>query len=330
MPHAHPQKARRAGNDFYRQLTQKAKPLKPLRTAVVMPVDVLSLEGAVKAAAAGLIIPILIGPGQHIRHIAQKHGVDITDLGTEDSPDEKSAARLAVELAAERKVDAIMKGHLPTHILLHEVVSERALHTNRKMSHIFVVRGKDYPKPLFITDAALNIDPDLIIKRDIVQNAIDLFHCLEIGKPKVAILSATEEMTSDLPDSIEAAALSKMADRGVITGGIVDGPLAFDNAISKEAAKIKNIRSPVAGDADILIMPDLQAGNLLYKQMRYLSGYEDAGIVVGARIPIIVTSRAADIPARVASAALAVLACHHKTEKVYGFKQTLSVKENAA
>lgn len=316
MPRINPQKASRMESDFYRQLTQKAKPYKPIKTAVVMPVDQLSIEGAVKAAEEELIIPTLIGPSQVIRHVAQKFNIPIKGFHLEECANAVSASERAVELAAEGKADAIMKGHLPTHILLHTVVSTPVLHTTRKMSHVFIVRGKDYHKSIFISDAALNIDPDLATKRDIVQNAIDLFHCLENRKPKVALLSATEEVTSDLPDTVEAAALSKMADRGFITGGIVDGPLAFDNAISKEAAKAKKIRSEVAGDVDILIVPDLQSGNLLYKQMRYLSGYEDAGIVVGARVPIIVTSRAATTPTRVASSALAVLALpNHKTKK---------------
>jgi len=327
MPRAHSQEASDAGNDFYRQLTQKAKPYKPLKTAVVMPVDKLSLEGAMRAAEERLILPILIGPIHAMQHLAQKYKIKLGSVNLEDCPDEASASKRAVELAAQSKVDAIMKGHLPTHILLHAIVSEPLVHTDRRMSHVFVVCGKDYPKPLFISDAAVNIDPDLKTKRDIVQNAIDLFRCMETGKPKVAILSATEEITRDLPDSVEAAALSKMADRGDITGGVVDGPLAFDNAISRDAARVKGIRSHVAGDADILIMPDLQSGNMLYKQMRYLSGYEDAGIVVGARIPIIVTSRAASVETRVASSALAVLAARrHKAGKGLA----LSIKEKVA
>lgn len=315
MPQSHPQKARLADNPFYRQLTQKGHPYEPLATAVVMPVDALSLEGALEAAGEELIVPVLVGPKKRIEETARHAKLSVGNLEIVDCNNEKLAARKAVELAREGKVEAIMKGHLPTHVLLHEVVSERAIRTERKMSHVFVIFTKDYPKPLFLSDAALNIDPDLETKRDIIQNAIDLFHHLEKGSPKVAVLSATEEVTSDIADTIEAAALSKMADRSTITGGKVDGPLAFDNAISKEAAKAKGIKSEVAGDADILIVPDLQSGNMLYKQMRYLAGYEAAGIVMGARIPIILTSRAATAPTRLASCALAVLAARHESRR---------------
>lgn len=307
-----PKKARLADNPFYRQLTQKGYTYEPLSTAVVMPVDSLSLEGALDAAQEGLIVPVLIGSKARIEETARHIKKNLKDIEIVDCANEEVAAQKSVEMAKNGKIEAIMKGHLPTHVLLHEVVNEKAIRTGRKMSHIFVVFTKDYPKPLYLTDAALNIDPDLETKRDIIQNAINLFRCLQKDTPKVAVLSATEQVNSDIMDTIEAAALSKMADRGTITGGIVDGPLAFDNAISKEAAKAKGIKSEVAGDADILIMPDLQAGNMLYKQMRYLSGYEAAGIVMGARLPIILTSRAATAPTRLASCALAVLVARHQ------------------
>jgi phosphate acetyltransferase len=312
MSKASRQKEAKADIAFYRLLTRKGQPLSALKTGVVMPVDSLSLEGAVAAAEKGLIIPMLIGPAHIIKKLAKEIKLDIGDMKLVDCADAETASAKAVEMAVKGEINAIMKGHLATHILLHAVVSEEKLRTGRKMSHVFVISGKDYPKPLFLSDAALNIDPDLMTKKDIIQNAIDLFHCLERGMPKVAILSATEDVTPSIPDTIEAGALSKMADRGVITGGLVDGPLAFDNAISVAAAKAKGIKSKVAGDADILIVPDLQSGNMLYKQMRYLAGYEAAGIVVGARIPIILTSRAATTPTRVASCALAVMAAHRQ------------------
>lgn len=311
MSRPEPQKARLADNPFYRQLTQKGQPFHALVTAVVMPIDALSLEGVAEAAEEGLIIPILMGPQEQIQHTAKQNNISIRNMPIEHCVDAKSAAARAVEIVKEGKAEAIMKGHLPTHILLHEIVSDMSLRTDRRMSHVFVIFSKDYPKPLLLSDAAVNIDPNLEAKRDIVQNAIDLFHCIGEGRPKVALLSATEEVTSALPDTIEAAAISKKADRGAITGAYVDGPLAFDNAISKDAAKAKGIRSDVAGDADILITPDLQSGNMLYKQMRYMAGYEAAGIVMGARVPIILTSRAATAPTRLASCALAVLAVRH-------------------
>jgi phosphate acetyltransferase len=292
---------------FYRKLIGKGAQPAALKTAVVMPVDERSLKGAVEAVHKDMITPVLIGPEDEIRKTAEEHSLDIGQLEIEDCANEQEASQRAVELAAQGRVEAIMKGHLPTHILLKAVVQESQLRTGRNMSHVFALAGKDYPKPLFISDAALNIDPTLEEKRNITQNAIDLFRCLGFGTPKVALLSATEHVTSDIPDTIEAAAICKMADRGAITGGIVEGPLAFDNAISKKAAEAKGIKSKVAGEADILIVPDLQSGNMLYKQMRYLAGYEAAGIVMGARIPVILTSRAATTPTRLASCALALM-----------------------
>jgi phosphate acetyltransferase len=259
------------------------------------------------AAEANLIEPILVGPAERIRKVARECGFDISRFRIEDTPHSHAAAERAVELALAGRVEALMKGSLHTDELMAAVVpSATGLRTERRVSHVFAMDVPTYPRPLFITDAAINIYPTLADKVDIVKNAIQLAHALNISQPKVAILSAVETINPKIPATIEAAALCKMADRGQIEGALIDGPLAFDNAISKEAALIKDIHSPVAGEADILLVPDLEAGNMLAKQLAYLSRADSAGIVLGARVPIILTSRADSAEARLASCAVAV------------------------
>lgn len=298
---------------WYRHLLEMAKGHSPIRTAVVHPVDENALLGAVEAARAGLIIPALIGPQKKIQAAAASLKMDLspyTVIATEHS---HAAAEQAVALARAGDVEALMKGSLHTDELMHAVLAPRiGLATERRMSHVFVMDVPTYPRPLFITDAALNIEPDLATKRDIVQNAIDLAHILGVECPKVALLSAVETVNPAIRSTLEAAALCKMADRGQITGGVVDGPLAFDNAVSASAAQAKGIVSPVAGQADILVVPDLEAGNMLAKQLEYLAEAQTTGIVLGARVPIILTSRADSALAHMASCALAVLLAHGK------------------
>jgi phosphotransacetylase len=292
----------------YRQLLDAARKSDPIRTAIVHPCDVLSLASAMEAKEAGLIVPVLIGPVAKIRKAAADAGRDLKDVEIVDVPHSHAAAERAVALAREAKVEALMKGALHTDELMAAVVDKAGgLRTERRMSHVFALDVPHYPKALFITDAAINIAPDLDTKRDIIQNAIDLAHALGIQCPKVAILSAVETVSSLIPSTIDAAALCKMADRQQIVGATLDGPLAFDNAISSAAARTKGISSLVAGQVDILVVPDLEAGNMLVKQLVYLAGAQAAGIVLGARLPIILTSRADDDVARLASCALAQL-----------------------
>ena len=295
------------------RLMEAAKEHGPLRTAVVHPVDKTSLAGAVAAAGEGLIEPVLIGPEHKIRAVAEAEGLDISSFTLIATEHSHAAADKAVELARAGEVGALMKGSLHTDEFLRPVVSKQTgLRTERRMSHVFAFDVPTYARPLFITDAAINIAPGLEQKRDIVQNAIDLALALGIELPKVAVLSAVETVTPGIQSTLDAAALCKMADRGQITGGSVDGPLAFDNAVSPEACAIKGIVSPVAGQADILVVPDLEAGNMLAKQLEYLGGAEGAGIVLGARLPIILTSRADDTVSRLASCALAVMFHQHQ------------------
>jgi phosphate acetyltransferase/phosphate butyryltransferase len=292
----------------YRQLIDLTKGLEPVRTAVVHPVDRHALRGALDAAQAGLIVPILVGPEAKIRAAAQTADVDLAPYTLVPTADSRQAAARAVALARAGEVEALMKGSLHTDELMHEVVArDTGLASARRVSHAFVMDVPTYPRPLFVTDAAINIAPDLDDKRDIVQNAIDLACALGIETPRVAILSAVETVTPKLRSTLDAAALCKMADRGQITGGLVDGPLGFDNAVSEEAARIKSIASPVAGRADILVVPDLEAGNMLVKQLAYLAEAQGAGIVLGARMPIILTSRADTVLARMASCAVALV-----------------------
>jgi phosphotransacetylase/acyl dehydratase len=297
----------------YRQLIEATRTLEPIRMAVVHPCDELSLTGALEAKSQGLIVPVLVGPEAKVRKAAEKAGRSLEGIELVDVPHSHAAAAKAVELARMGAVRSLMKGALHTDELMSVVVDAASgLRTERRMSHVFALDVPTYPKPLLITDAAINIEPDLMEKRDIVQNAIDLAHAIAIRTPKVAVLSAVETVFPKIRSTVEAAALCKMVDRGQITGGIVDGPLAFDNAISRAAASTKHIASAVAGDADILVVPDLASGNMLAKQLIYLAGAEAAGIVLGARVPIVLTSRSDSVLSRLASCALAVLIDHHK------------------
>lgn len=278
------------------------------------PVDATSLLGAIRAAEVGLIVPVLVGPEHRIRSAAREAKVDLSSYELVPTEHSRAAAAQAVNLATDRKVEALMKGSLHTDEFMSAVVQEEKLHTARRMSHVFVIDAPGYPRPLLVTDAAINIYPTLEDKVDIVQNAIDLAHALGLSLPKVAILSAVETVSPKIKSTIDAAALCKMADRRQIAGGILDGPLAFDNAVSEEAAKTKGITSPVAGQADILVVPDLEAGNMLAKQLEYLGGAEVSGIVLGARVPIILTSRADKTLARLSSCAVALLIARHPQE----------------
>ncbi|MBS0461672.1 MAG: bifunctional enoyl-CoA hydratase/phosphate acetyltransferase [Proteobacteria bacterium] len=289
-------------------LIARAKGLPPLRTAIVHPVDERSLQGALAAAQAGLIAPVLVGPEARIRDAATRAGMDLgrCDLiGTEHS---HAAAATAVALARDGKVEALMKGALHTDELMQAVVAaDGGLRTGRRISHVFAIDAPAYPRMLFVTDAAINIQPDLPAKADIAQNAIDLVRALGVASPRLAILAAVETINADLRSTLDAAALCKMAERGQIVGGVLDGPLAFDNAVSEQAAQAKGIASAVAGRADIVLAPDLEAGNILAKQLEYLADAQTAGIVLGARVPIVLTSRADGVPARLASCAIAQL-----------------------
>ena len=297
----------------YRQLIAMTKGLDPIRTAVVHPVDTVSLLGAVEAARSKLIVPVLVGPEHKIRAAAEQAQLDLTPYEIVSTEHSDAAAEAAVAMARSGQAEALMKGALHTDELMRAVVDhERGLRTARRISHVFAIDAPGYPRPLFVTDAAINIYPTLADKHDIVQNAIDLAHALGIPQPHVAILSAVETVTESIHSTLDAAALCKMADRGQITGGILDGPLAFDNAVSEEAAKTKGIVSPVAGRAHIFVVPDLEAGNMLAKQLEYLAEAEIAGIVLGARVPIILTSRADKTLARLGSCAIALLLARHK------------------
>ena len=292
----------------YERLLNAAKQVAAATTVVVHPCDETSLRGVVEAQEAGLIKPILVGPVKKIQDTASRYGLNITPFEIVDVPHSDAAAAKGVELVRAGRGELLMKGSLHTDELMRCVTAgETGLRTARRISHVFVMDVPGYPETLFITDAAINIFPDLDCKRDIVQNAIDLYRDIGLGTPRVALLSAVETVTTKIPTTIEAAALCKMADRGQITGGILDGPLAFDNAIDPEAARIKGIKSEVAGRAQILVVPDLEAGNMLAKNLTFLAKADAAGIVLGARVPIILTSRADSVRARMASCAVAVL-----------------------
>jgi phosphate acetyltransferase len=300
----------------YERLIAATESLQPLVAAIAHPCDETSLRGALEAAGAGLIVPILVGPKHRIRAVSEVLALDLHGLDIVDVPHSEAAAEKAVELVRTGKAELLMKGSLHSDELLAAVTKrETGLRTARRISHVFVMDVPTHPSTLFITDAAVNIAPDLVAKRDIVQNAIDLYAGLGLGTPKVAILSAVETINASIPSTIDAAALCKMADRGQITGGELDGPLAFDNAISPEAARIKGIKSPVAGQAQILVVPDLEAGNMLAKNLTFLSNADAAGIVLGARVPIILTSRADNVRTRMASCAVAVLLAHSRKAK---------------
>ena len=292
----------------YDRLLARAKQVPPAKTIVVHPCDELSLRAAIDAAEAGIIVPTLVGPAKKILEVARDRNFNISRFEVVDAPHSDAAAAKAVQLIHEAKGELLMKGSLHTDELMRAVTaSSTGLRTGRRISHVFIVDVPNYSETLFLTDAAINIFPDLDVKRDIIQNAIDLFTEVGLGTPRVAILSAVETVTSKIPSTIEAAALCKMADRGQITGGVLDGPLAFDNAIDPEAARIKGIKSPVAGRAQILVAPDLEAGNMLAKNLIFLSKADSAGLVLGARVPIILTSRADSVRSRMASCAAAVL-----------------------
>jgi phosphate acetyltransferase len=292
----------------YERLIARAKEASTPTTIVAHPCDETSLRGVVEAAEAGLIVPILVGPAPRIGAVAHQHGLDISAFEIVDAAHSDDSAAKAVQLIHEAKGELLMKGSLHTDELMRAVTaSKTGLRTARRISHVFIIDLPSHGETLFITDAAINIFPDLDAKRDIVQNAIDLFTQVGLGTPRVAILSAVETVTSKIPGTIEAAALCKMADRGQITGGILDGPLAFDNAVDPESARIKGIKSAVAGHAQILVVPDLEAGNMLAKNLIFLSKADAAGIVLGARVPIVLTSRADSVRARMASCAAAAL-----------------------
>jgi phosphate acetyltransferase len=292
----------------YERLIARAREVPAAATIVVHPCDETSLRGTAEAAEAGLIAPTLVGPSAKIARVARESAIDITRFPLVDVPHSDAAAERAVELVREAKGELLMKGSLHTDELMRAVTSTaKGLRTARRISHVFIMDVPTYPDVLFVTDAAINIFPDLDAKRDIIQNAIDLFTGLGLGSPRVALLSAVETVTSKIPSTIDAAALCKMAERGQITGARLDGPLAFDNAIDPMAAQIKGIRSEVAGRAQILVVPDLEAGNMLAKNLTFLAQADAAGIVLGARVPIILTSRADSVRTRMASCAVAVL-----------------------
>jgi phosphate acetyltransferase len=300
----------------YDRLIAMAKAIPPATTLVVHPCDESSLRGVVEASGAGLITPILVGPAPKIRDAATKHGIDISRFEIVDAPHSEAAAGKAVEMIHEAKGELLMKGSLHTDELMRSVTAKTGLRTERRISHVFIMDVPAYGETIFVSDAAINIFPDLDCKRDIIQNAIDLFVEAGFGSlPRVAILSAVETVTAKIPSTIEAAALCKMADRGQITGGLLDGPLAFDNAVDMDAARIKGIKSEVAGRAQILVVPDLEAGNMLAKNLAYFAKADGAGIVLGARVPIVLTSRADSLRARMASCAVATLYAHARRRR---------------
>jgi phosphotransacetylase len=295
-------------------LLEAAGALEPIPAAVVHPCDEPSLRGALEAARGNLIRPILVGPKERIRRVAGMAGLDIEDFQVEDTPHSHASAALAVQLVRAGAASMLLKGALHTDELMAEVVDhECGLRTERRISHVFALDVPSYPKLLLLTDGAINIAPDLMDKRDIVQNAIDLAHAAGIAMPKVAILSAVETVNPRIVSTVEAAALCKMADRGQITGAALDGPLAFDNAISVAAAAIKGVHSRVAGHADILVVPDLMTGNMLAKQLVYMAAAQSAGVALGARVPIALTSRSDGVLSRAVSCALARLFVRSRT-----------------
>ena len=302
-------------HEKYQRLLDFCKTLPPTKTAVAHPCDESSLRGAIEAAELGLIAPILVGPRARIEALAKQHGISLEGLPIVDAPYSEASAAKAVELVREGKAEALMKGSLHTDELMGAVVRrETGLRTARRVSHCFVMDVPSYPETLIVTDAAVNIAPTMEDKVHIIQNAIDLAHAMHFPEVRVAILSAMETVNSKVPSTIEAGALCKMADRGQITGAILDGPLALDNAISLESVKIKKIDSPVAGRANVLVVPDLEAGNMLAKSLSFLAGADAAGIVLGARVPIILTSRADSVIARLASCGIAALVAQARRE----------------
>jgi phosphate acetyltransferase len=308
----------RTHNDSFGHLLKRCEGLQPVACAIAHPCDSDSLLGPIEAAKRGLIRPVLVGPEAKIRAVAAAEKVDLSPYRIVPTAHSHDSAAQAVALARSGEVEALMKGSLHTAELMAAVVaSATGLRTARRISHVFALDVPAYPRPIFVTDAAINIAPDLETKASIVQNAIDLAHVLGIAEPKVAILAAVETVNPKMQSTLDAAALCKMADRGQITGGLLDGPLAFDNAISEDAARTKHITSRVAGRADILLAPDIEAGNMVAKELQYLAGADSAGIVLGTRVPIILTSRAENVRARLASIALMVLvAAANRTPKL--------------
>jgi phosphotransacetylase len=301
----------KTGTGKYESLLERCRGQEPIPTAVAWPCEETALAGAIDAAKDGLIRPILVGPASTIAEIAKKKGTDLKGIEIVDVGESRAAAARAVALVREGKAELLMKGSLHSDEILGAVVSkEGGLRTGRRLSHVFLMDVPTYHKVLIVTDGAINIAPTLEDKVDICQNAIDLARAFGVERPKVAILAAVETVNSRMPATLDAAALCKMADRGQIKGGALDGPLAFDNAISRDAAKIKGITSEVAGDPDILLAPDLEAGNMVAKQLSFLANADSAGLVLGARVPVILTSRADSLRSRVASCAVAVMAAH--------------------
>ena len=304
------------GTGKYERLLARCEGLAPVPTAVAHPCEATALGGAVEAAQKGLIAPLLVGPADKIAEVAKSAQIDLGDLPIVDVPHSHASAAKAVELIREGKAEILMKGSLHTDELMSAIVSrEGGLRTGRRISHVFIMDVLTYHKVLIVTDAAINIAPTLEDKVDICQNAIDLANSLGLTRPKVAILAAVETVTSKMPATIDAAALCKMAERGQITGALLDGPLAFDNAISTQAAETKGIRSAVAGDPDILLAPDLEAGNILAKQLSFLANADSAGMVLGAKVPVILTSRADSVRSRIASCGVAKLVAHARRAK---------------
>lgn len=301
-----------AKNDYLqRWLLELARPFGAIRMAVVHPCDATSLAAALDARALGIVEPVLVAPRAKLERIARDNKLDLAGTAIADAAHSHDAAACAVALARAGKVEALMKGSLHTDELMGAVVAaDTGLRTARRITHCFLMQTPAYPRPFIITDAAVNIAPTLDEKADIVRNAIALAQVIGVPTPRVAILAAVETVNSRMPATLDAAALCKMADRGQITGGVLDGPLAFDNAVSTEAARMKGIKSDVAGRADVLIVPDLESGNMLAKQLEYLGGAASAGIVMGARVPIVLTSRSDNSESRIASCALAVLVAH--------------------
>ena len=307
---------RATGTGKYEALLVRCRSFEPIPTAVAHPCEESALAGAIEASAQRLIIPTLVGPAARIREVAKRGGIDLGQIPIVDAPHSHAAAAKAVELVRQGNAELLMKGSLHTAELLGAVVArDTGLRTARRISHVFIMDVPTYHKVLIVTDAAINIAPSLEDKVDICQNAIDLAISLGVERPKVAILAAVETVTSKMPATLDAAALCKMAERGQIKGGLLDGPLAFDNAISKEAARVKGIRSEVAGDPDILLAPDLEAGNILAKQLTFLANADSAGLVLGAKVPIILTSRADSVRSRIASCAVAMLAAHARRQR---------------
>ena len=303
------------GNESLRHSLEQVSAARPIRVAVVHPCDEPSLSAALEARQAGLIKPILVAPRARLEALAAKAGLMLDGLVIEDVPHSHAAAARAAQMAGRGEVDAIMKGSLHTDELMAAIIDPAAgLRTARRISHCYLMQSPAYPRPFIITDAAINISPGLADKADIVRNAIDLAHVIGVPCPRVAILAAVEMVNVHMPATLDAAILCKMADRGQITGAVLDGPLAFDNAVSAAAAKIKGIVSEVAGRADILVVPDLESGNMLAKQLEYLGDAASAGIVLGAKVPIILTSRADSRQTRIASCALAAMLAHHSRD----------------